>query len=151
MNGSRIKSTFGENMRLLRSEKFEFLASLVFISFLFWILTKFVLWFPTLNSYVFYLLSLLFVYFSYRSFFQMYDAFTAIIRFRTEVKRGFSFFQIFRIVTVVILVIFWLIYLGQIILHNINLFPDWQLIGIVSFSIFTVQISVLILNAQLFP
>lgn len=135
-------------MKLLKS-LFSLLISIALISLLFWGLSKFVSWFPTINGFIFYFLSFWFVYVAYKLFSSMLRSIEPL---KTLVKAtGYTAFQIFRIATVVILLILCLLYLGQTILTNKDLYNGWQLIGLISFCIFTIQISLSFLNQFLLP
>lgn len=135
-------------MALLKS-LFSLLLSITLISLLFWGLSKFVLWFPTINNFFFYFLSFWFVYVANKLFSSMRRSIKPLM---TIVKAtGYTTFQIFRIITLVILLILCLVYLGQIIFANTDLYNGWKFVGLLSFCIFTIQLSIGFLKQFLFP
>ena len=136
-------------MKQLNTSLFSFLISIALICLIFWGLTKFVPWFPTINSFIFYFLSFWFVYVAYKMFASMLRTIQPLL---TIVKAtGYTTFQTYRIVLVVILLILCLIFLGQAILTHIDLYNGWQFIGLISFCIFVIQISFSLINQFLLP
>lgn len=135
-------------MALLKS-LFSLLLSITLISLLYWGLSKFVLWFPTINNFFFYFLSFWFVYVANKLFSSLLRSIKPLM---TIVKAiGYTSFQIFRIIILVIMLILWLVYIGQIIFANTDLYNGWKLVGLLSFCIFTIQLSIGFLKQFLLP
>jgi hypothetical protein len=135
-------------MKLVRSF-FYLLISIALIILLFWGLTKFVPWFPTINRFFFYALTLFFIV-------TAYQLFTSTLRSTRSLKTiikavGYTGFQIFRIVIIIILLGACLIYLGQVVLANKDLYQNLRIVGLVAFALFSIQIALSFINQFLFP
>ena len=128
---------------------FSLLLSIILISLLFWGLSKFVLWYPTINSFVFYFLAFWFLYVANKLFSSTLRSIKPLMTIIKETR--YTTFQIFRIVTLVILLILCLFYLGQTIYSNAALYNGWKFIGLLSFCIFTIQLSIGFIKQFLFP
>lgn len=128
---------------------FWLLISIALVSLTFWGFSKFVPWYPTINNFIFYFLSFWFVFVAYRMFTSMLNSIKPLIEVVKVI--GYTTFNIFRIVIMIILTIVCLVYLGQVILINKDLYEDWKLIGLISFCIFIVQCSLTFINQTLSP
>lgn len=135
-------------MALLKSF-LSLLLSIVLISLLYWGLSKFVLWYPTINNFIFYFLAFWFLYVANKLFSSILHSIKSLKIIIKDI--GYTSFQIFRIVAIVILLIICLAYLGKTIYSSTDLYKGWKFVGLLSFCLFTIQLTIGFLKQFLLP
>lgn len=118
------------------------LLSFILIALLFFGLSKFVTWYPTFNSILFYFLAFWFAW-SIRLIPSRIKAVGTAIRLNKSI--GFSSYFI---VEVFLLLACWT-YLIYTIVSNIGLYQSWALIGLIAFLLFVVLSTLTLIASML--
>ena len=116
---------------------------------LFWGLSKFILWFPTINSIIFYFLTFILFFESIRLFTTMIQSISQLRQFIKTT--GISGSHVFKIIFIAIILVVCLVYIGQIILTHNDAYSGLQYIGLFALCLFILQSSLSILTQMFSP
>jgi hypothetical protein len=134
-------------MKLLTSI-FSLLVSIVLFGLLFWGLTKFIVWYPTFNSFLFYFLAFWFAW-SIRlmpSRFRLIKSGIGLTKIT-----GYSNFEKIKISAQFIFLVACWWYLIQAIITNYHLYPGWTIIGLICFMLFVILSTLTLIGSIIVP
>lgn len=126
-----------------------FIISLALISLAFFGLSKFVVWYPTFNSFLFYFLAFWFALGSIR----LIPSRICIIQSSIKIVKtlGYSTFQVLKIIIQIILLVVCWVYFVHTILTNTGLYQNWEIIGLISYILFVAISTLSIIGSMLSP
>lgn len=134
-------------MKILKSLS-SLIISLVLYSLFFWGLSKFFIWYPSLNKFIFYFLAFWFSW-SIRFIPSRIQIIKSCIGFiRTT---GYSTFDKIKVSTQFIFLIICWYYLAKIIITNNHLYHSWTNVGFVGFILFIITTSFTIIGSIIIP
>lgn len=130
------------------SSLFSLIISVALFGLLFWGLSKFIVWYPTFNAFLFYFLAFWFAW-SIRimpSKFKAIKAGTDLIKIT-----GYSTFEKIKVsIHLIVLVACWA-YLIQTIINNYHLYQGWTIIGLICFMLFVILSTLTIIGSIVVP
>ncbi len=127
---------------------FSLLISIALLGLLFWGLSKFIVWYPTFNSFLFYFLAFWFAW----SIRLMPSRFSAI-KSGISLKKitGYSTFEKIKVsIQFIFLVVCWW-YLIQAIITNYQLYQGWTIIGLICFMLFVILSTLTLIASIIVP
>ncbi len=148
---NRYASPYGHsnnlsNMKL--SSLFSLIISVALFGLLFWGLTKFIVWYPTFYTFLFYFLAFLFAW-SIRIMPSKYKAIKAGISLSKT--KGYSTFEKSKVsIQLLFLAACWW-FLIQSIISNYHLYQGWTIIGLICFMLFVILSTLTLIAGIIVP
>ncbi len=130
------------------SSLFSLIISVALFGLLFWGLTKFLVWYPTFNTFLFYFFAFWFAW-SIRimpSRFRAIKAGTGLMK-----MTGYSTFEKIKVsIQFIALAACW-VYLIQAIANNYHLYQGWTIIGLICFMLFVILSTLTLIASIIVP
>lgn len=141
--------THSKNLtRMKPSSLFSLIISIALFGLLFWGLTKFIVWYPTFNSFLFYFLAFWFAW-SIRiipSRFRLIKSGMVLSKIT-----GYSTFEKIKISTQFIFLVACWGYLIRAIIDNYHLYQGWTIIGLICFVLFVILSTLTLIGSSIVP
>jgi hypothetical protein len=130
------------------SSLFSLVISVAFFGLLFWGLTKFLVWYSTFNTFLFYFIAFWFAW-SIRIIPSRFKA----IKTGVELMKmtGYSTFEKIKVAIKFIALIACWGYLIQAVTNNYQLYSEWTIIGLISFMIFVILSTLSLIASIIVP